>query len=222
MRSVLPILVSTVAPLVIRLYFLTIRILDDARSERERRGGKLPPAIYAFWHAHQLACAWHYRHVRAAVLVSEHRDGEYIARAIRSFGLEAVRGSSTRGGTKALMALMEKALQGRSLAITPDGPRGPRHHVKDGLLYLAQKTGLPVQPVAVGLSDYWELRSWDRFRIPKPFARGYAMLGEPIPVPGQMNEEGQTALRRRIEGALNALEQAADERACQLKYGRRA
>jgi lysophospholipid acyltransferase (LPLAT)-like uncharacterized protein len=221
MRSFLLLLASTIAPLIARAYFATVRILDDPRS-RARRLGKRRAFVYAMWHAHQLVCALHYRNIYTVTLISRHRDGEFAYRIIRAFGLGAVRGSSTRGGGSAIWQLLQILAAGGEVVLTPDGPRGPRHSVKEGILFLAQKSGLPIQPVCVGLSDLWELRSWDRFRIPKPFARGYAAWGEPISVPAQMTPEEETAMLRRIGDAMEALEAEADARAREIKYGRRS
>jgi hypothetical protein len=157
------------------------------------------------------------------VLVSRHRDGEAIARVISKMGFDTVRGSTTRGGALALIELVGLSLSGNEVAITPDGPRGPRHQAKEGILYLAQKSGLPIQPIAVGFSDFWELRSWDRFRIPKPFACGYAMWGEAMCLPQQAELGGAqwVAALKRLETSLNGLERAADEKARQLGHNRR-
>jgi lysophospholipid acyltransferase (LPLAT)-like uncharacterized protein len=221
MRPLLLFLASTLAPLVMRLYFVTIRILDSPPSRDKLLHGRRGPRIYAMWHAQQLSMAWHYRGTGVTTLSSHHRDSEYIVRIIRKLGLTSVRGSTTRGGAKAVMALFDVLERGGEIIITPDGPRGPRDQTKEGVLYLAQKTGLPIWPTALGLSDYWELRSWDRFRIPKPFARGYAMWSEPITVPAEMTAEEHDAMLRKISAALDAVEAEGDARARLLARKRR-
>ena len=135
--------------------------------ERFRRVGT--PVIFVFWHGQLLPLVHYHRHERIVVLVSEHGDGEYIARIIERNGFGTVRGSSTRGGTRGLRQLVRAARAGRDLAITPDGPRGPRGVFKPGALMAAQMTGLPVVPLAVGSSSGWRLESWDGFLVPKPF-----------------------------------------------------
>lgn len=220
MKLPLPV-ISMVAMSLVRLYFTTIRIFDDPHSRRYRQGARGVDRIYAFWHAQGLSCAWHYRHRGGTALVSRSRDGVYIGAAARSLGYYCVRGSSSRGGGRALLALLARITGGDRVVMSPDGPHGPRHEVKEGTLFLAQKSGLPIQPIAVGYSGRWELPTWDRYRVPKPFAIGYAMWGELIRVPPEMTEEERAAILRRLEQALNELEAAADEKARRLKHGRR-
>jgi hypothetical protein len=128
------------------------------------------PVIFVFWHAHLLPLVHYHRHEGIVVLVSEHADGEHIARILEHRGFGTVRGSSTRGGVRGLRALVRAARSGSDLALTPDGPRGPRGEFKPGALAAARMTGLPLIPLAVSASRAWSLRSWDRFLIPKPFA----------------------------------------------------
>lgn len=221
MKLLKPWMITLLAPFFVRLYFSTIRIANDPNAQR-RKMGRRPRVIYALWHANQLATSWHFRHLGMTLLASRHRDAEYIARVLEGMGYCAIRGSSTRGGAGALRGLMKALEGGRDVVITPDGPRGPRKKVKKGAIYLAARTGAPVVPGVVGLSDFYELKSWDRFRIPKPFARGYAMIGEPIHVPRECLNDDALAEQylRRIEEAMNALESTADAKARELKYGR--
>ena len=192
------------------LYHFTVRIVDsgDVLSYCSRH--PQPSGIYAFWHSHQLSMAWHCRRTRAAILISYSRDGEYIARIVASLGYYVVRGSSSRRGAAGLKELISLAAKGRTTVITPDGPRGPRHSVKPGVLALAQKAGYPIVPVALGLSKYWELPSWDRFRIPKPFSRGYYCWGEPLSVPADADEAKLQELADELQQRLIALEEHAD------------
>ena len=150
--------------------FLTTRSerLGTEHFERFRRGAK--PVIFVFWHGQLLPLVHYHRHEGIVVLVSEHGDGEYIARIIERNGFGTVRGSSTRGGIRGLRQLVRAARSGRDLAITPDGPRGPRGVFKPGALAAAQMTGLPVVPLAVGSSSGWRLGSWDGFLVPKPLS----------------------------------------------------
>jgi lysophospholipid acyltransferase (LPLAT)-like uncharacterized protein len=135
-----------------------------------REGGH---AIIAFWHAQQLMIPIGYRGTRAHVLISQHGDGEIIARIIARFGHGAVRGSSTRGGAKALRALIRLARSGQDVAVTPDGPKGPRHVAKLGVIQLAKVTGLPIVPVAFACSKKNSLRAgiatWSPTRFRKAF-----------------------------------------------------
>jgi lysophospholipid acyltransferase (LPLAT)-like uncharacterized protein len=141
---------------------------QEAVDALYREGGH---AIIAFWHAQQLMIPIGYRGTRAHVLISQHGDGEIIARIIARFGHGAVRGSSTRGGAKALRALIKLARSGQDVAVTPDGPKGPRHVAKLGVIQLAKVTGLPIVPVAFACSKKNSLRAgiatWSRTRFRK-------------------------------------------------------
>ena len=127
--------------------------------------------ILAFWHAQQLMIPFGYRGTGAHVLISQHGDGEIIARIIARFGHGAVRGSSTRGGASALRALIKLGRSGRDVAVTPDGPKGPRHVAKLGVIQLAKATGLPIVPLAFACSKKNCLRAgivtWSRTRVPR-------------------------------------------------------
>ena len=151
--------------------FLTTRMtrVGAEHYERFRRGGS--PVIFVFWHGQLLPLIHYHRREGIVVLVSEHDDGEFVTRVIRRNGFGTVRGSRTRGGTKGLRGLVRAARRGRDLALTPDGPRGPRGEFKPGALLVAQMTGLPVIPLAVGASSGWRFRSWDGFLVPRPLSR---------------------------------------------------
>jgi lysophospholipid acyltransferase (LPLAT)-like uncharacterized protein len=158
--------------------------------------------IFALWHACLLPLVYTHRGRGVGVLVSRHRDGEIITRIIERLGYVAARGSSTRGGEEGAMEMLSLAQAGRALAITPDGPRGPREALKAGLVYLASRTGLPVVPVASAARAAWVMRSWDRFRVPLPFARVRVAYGAPIVVPPALDAEALESWRGRIERAL--------------------
>lgn len=149
--------------------------------EALHRGGE--PVIYALWHGEMLMLAYAKRGRGIRVLVSAHRDGEIIRRVIEPLGFEAVRGSSTRGGARALRALLARAGEGNDVAITPDGPRGPREIVKPGILFLARASGRAIIPLAARAIPSWTLSTWDGFRIPRPFARALILHGEPLRLP---------------------------------------
>jgi lysophospholipid acyltransferase (LPLAT)-like uncharacterized protein len=155
---------------VVGALFLTTRIERSGIENFQRFRRQGTPVIFVFWHGQLLPLVHVHRHEGIVVLVSEHDDGEYIARIIERRGFGTVRGSSTRGGTSGLRGLVRAAHAGRDLAITPDGPRGPRGSFKPGVLVAAQITGLPVVPIAVAASSAWSLSSWDGFLVPKPLA----------------------------------------------------
>lgn len=138
-------------------------LLDLRRAER--------PFIFALWHGHLLPLLWHHRRQGVLILISEHRDGELVARAASSLGYGLIRGSTTRGADRALISLVRELTAGHEVAITPDGPRGPAKTFAPGALVAAQRADSFILPVAASADRAWRLRSWDRFMIPKPFAR---------------------------------------------------
>jgi lysophospholipid acyltransferase (LPLAT)-like uncharacterized protein len=179
----------------------------DPRDTRLDRGER---CIFAFWHARLLPLVYTHRRRSIAVLISRHRDGELIARIITRLGFLAGRGSSTRGGEEGIRDMLRHAEERRMLAITPDGPRGPAEEVKPGLVYLASRTGFPILPVATASSSAWVLRSWDRFRIPRPFARVVVAYGDPIVVPPKLTDPEVDLWRLRVEGAIRGLTRDVD------------
>ena len=136
--------------------------------------------VYAFWHSGLLPLSMLHCDEGIAVLVSRHRDGELITRVIEHLGYVAARGSSTRGGEAGVRGMLSWAAQDRQLAVTPDGPRGPAERVKPGALYLAERTGRRMVPIGFAAHPVLALRSWDRFRIPWPFARVLVSHGAPF------------------------------------------
>ncbi len=171
------------------------------------------PAIYAVWHGRILLLPYLYGWRRARVLASRSRDGELLTRFVGRFGLDAVRGSSSRGGAEALRLLARSLAEGRDAVVVPDGPRGPRETVKAGIVTLARLTGAPIVPIAVGASWEWRLRSWDEFRIPKPLARCVVRFGDPIRVPSDADRAVEEASRKEVEAGLRALSWRVDEEA---------
>lgn len=138
--------------------------------------------IFSLWHGQLLPLLWHHRGEGVLVLISEHRDGEMVARAATSLGYGLIRGSSTRGGDRALISLARELQAGKEVAVTPDGPKGPAGKFAPGALVAAQRSDSFILPVGVGVDRAWRLRSWDRFTIPKPFARVTIAYGEPTKV----------------------------------------
>jgi lysophospholipid acyltransferase (LPLAT)-like uncharacterized protein len=157
--------------------------------------------VYIFWHSGILPMAWSHRGRGIAVLVSQHHDGELIARLVHRLGYVTGRGSSTRAGDAGVREMLAWAERGRHLAVTPDGPRGPAETMKDGVRYLASRTGRRVVPIALGVHPAWVLRSWDRFRIPRPFARVIIGHGPPLTVPA---DEAARGPARDVLGAALA------------------
>src|SRR5262245_53811179 len=156
------------------------------------------PVTYAFWHRFQLLLVYERRDLGIHVLVSQSRDGEFIARTLHRFGFRTVRGSSSRGGRAALMALLDTVRAGGQTGITPDGPRGPFRSVQPGVVAVARKTGTPILPLAWAGSRVKELSSWDRFLIPKPFGRYEVVLGEPFTLGAEDGAEEK--VQRALDG----------------------
>ncbi len=171
------------------------------------------PCLFAFWHARMLPLVITHRGRGGAVLVSRHRDGEWISQVLQRLGFLVARGSSTRGGGAGALQMLESARAGRILGITPDGPRGPRERVKPGTVYLASRSGLPVVPVATASRRTWVLDSWDRFRVPKPFAQVIVTYGPAIRVPPELDETMAERFRSEIERAITELTSTTARRA---------
>ncbi len=168
--------------------------------------------IYAFWHETLLMPAHLFRRQPVKVLISLHADGELISQVTRHLGVGVVRGSTTRGGTEALLEMIELA-KTTHIAVTPDGPRGPRRKVHPGVMYLASATGLRVVPSGYAFRDCWRAKSWDRFAVPYPFTCGVGVGGAPISVPPGLGKRRLEEYRLQLEASLNALTEEAEQRA---------
>lgn len=192
----------------IKLLALTLRIDDIPRGFNKKI--KTTHAVYTFWHCMLFVGAYVGRNKDLQVLISQHSDGEYIAQVIQRLGYGVIRGSTTRGGMRAVKALVDKIRVGLSVVVTPDGPRGPRFVFQAGSIFLSKKTRLPIIPVVIGLSSYWELPSWDRFRIPKPFSRALMMYGDPICIPSDLDENGMEEYRLLLEKTMQEMAEKAD------------
>jgi hypothetical protein len=157
-----------------------VRITGDSVWRSARARGT--PTLLSLWHGDLLPITWAHRNQGIVVVVSEHRDGEIIAQALERLGCRTTRGSSTRGGSRALLGLIRALQHGDVAAVTPDGPRGPRHSVQPGVLAAARKAGAAVVGIGVAASREWRLRSWDQFAIPKPFARVHVAYADAFTV----------------------------------------
>lgn len=171
------------------------------------------PVIYAVWHGRVLLLPRLYGCRACRVLTSRSRDGELVARWMSRFGLVPVRGSSSSRGGDALRRLARALREGSEVVVVPDGPTGPREVLKAGVITLARLSGAPIVPMAVGASREWRLRSWDEFRVPKPFGRCVVRFGEPIRVPADADRGALEAARKDVEAALRGVTWQADEEA---------
>jgi lysophospholipid acyltransferase (LPLAT)-like uncharacterized protein len=162
---------SRLGSYLVRALAMTWRYRLEGRDAFDRLRAANQPMVLALWHGELLPCLWLHRGEGIVVLISTHSDGEIIARIAESLGYRTVRGSSSRGGTRAALELVRAIEEGHDVAFTPDGPRGPRHMFSPGAIAIAQRTAVPIICGRACASRAWRLGSWDRFLIPKPFAR---------------------------------------------------
>jgi hypothetical protein len=201
---------------VVRAIGLTCRLEWAAGEQVVRRlVESRQPVLFAFWHQRLFLCSYlfHRRLVRAGypltVLISASRDGELGTSAGHGLGARVERGSTSRGGTRAVRRLLRALRGGSGVLIIPDGPRGPAFEAKRGVPLLAAMSGVPIVPAACATSHRWQLRSWDRMVVPKPFGRWQVAFGEPITVADTSPEAVDDGLRR-LEEALHRLTAQAD------------
>jgi hypothetical protein len=171
------------------------------------RSGRQP--IMAFWHGRVLPATYYFRRRGIFVITSENFDGEWIAGVIERFGYRTARGSTSRGGLKALLQLKRDMAAGRPAGFTLDGPRGPARCAQPGAVWLAKATGNPILPFHLEANRHWTLRSWDRTQIPKPFATVSIAMGEPFFVAPAASADELDRARRDLEARLAALEARA-------------
>lgn len=174
-----------------------------------RLGGSAERFIGIFWHENMLLPAYHYGRPDVRVLISQHADGQLVAEICRHLGFGVVRGSTTRGGAEAVRAMLH-AGPDAYLAITPDGPRGPRRRVQPGVVYLAARTGLPILVVGVGYAQPWRMASWDQFALPRPFSRAACVSGQLIRVPTGTEREELEHYRQLVERELEHVTRLAE------------
>jgi lysophospholipid acyltransferase (LPLAT)-like uncharacterized protein len=183
------------------------RVVNQAAVDRLRREGR--PIVFALWHGHMLPLLYQHRGEGVSVLISEHRDGELIARVAESLGFRTVRGSTTRGASRALIGLTRELASGHDIAVTPDGPRGPARSFAPGALIAAQRAHASVIAVGLSAKSAWRLRSWDRFVIPKPFSRLSISYSEPTPVDAA-NARAASQEASRFQALMAEVERLAD------------
>ncbi|MGB0750015.1 MAG: lysophospholipid acyltransferase family protein [Magnetospiraceae bacterium] len=167
--------------------------------------------IVAFWHGRLLMMpkAW-YPGRPFHMLISQHQDGQLIARTVGHFGIDTVAGSSSKGGAQALRAMVKALRAGECVGITPDGPRGPRMRASQGIVTVARMAGVPIIPLAYGATRGKLLGTWDRFFLPGLFARGVLVWGEPLTVPRDADEAALETARQAVEAAMNDLYATTD------------
>lgn len=174
------------------------------------RGRLADRFIYSIWHENLLLPTARFGGRDLAVLISSHADGQILGGLIAAMGMTMVQGSSTRGGVEAVRRLIRSDAPWKHLAITVDGPRGPRRIVQPGAVYIASRTGMKLVPVGVAYHRPWRLNSWDRFAIPRPFSRARCVTGEPIAVPADLRANGLEEYRRKLQSEMDRLNRAAE------------
>jgi lysophospholipid acyltransferase (LPLAT)-like uncharacterized protein len=184
--------------------------IGDGRSPRELPPGSTVRHIYAIWHENLLLPTVHFGDPSLAVLISKHADGQILGSLITAMGMGMVQGSTNRGGIAAVRELINDPNARRHLAVTPDGPRGPRREVQPGCVYVASRAGMSIICVGVGYRRPWRLKSWDRFAVPKPGGRATCILADPIVVPAGLKSEQLEVYRRQVQAEMDRVSTAAE------------
>lgn len=169
------------------------------------------PCIFIFWHEYIVYPFYLRGNCQIAMLLSQHQDAEWLSEAARHMGFQTVRGSTNRGGVSAIRKLIERSRM-MNLAITPDGPRGPRRQLAPGAIFLASRLGIPLVPLGFGYDRPWRIRrAWDQFAIPRPYSRARAIIGPAIQVPAGLERDELETQRAHIESVLETITRAAEE-----------
>lgn len=203
----------------VRLAWLTGRWTVHGPQMQEAKWDAKEPFILAFWHGRIMMMPKSWRTgVPIHMLISQHRDGELITRAVKPFGIATIRGSTARpnqtgekGGLAALMSILRLLKKGECIGITPDGPRGPRMRASDGVVTIARLSGVPIIPATWSARHRWALNSWDCFLVPRLFTKGVIVWGSPVSVPRDADAMQLDAIRLQLETEMIALADQADE-----------
>lgn len=195
---------------------LRVRIVDGEAHLRQLQD-EPRPVIVSHWHdrtflsAHFLYRQLHRKGVGLTLLASQSRDGEIVSRMVKTWGIETVRGSASRGGMLAIRSIHRAIVRrGSSPILVPDGPRGPAYEPKAGVVVLAQTSRAPILPLGFAACNPWHLKSWDRLIVPKPFSKIAVVIGEPIEMPGRLDSEELETARLHIADALDDVTRRAE------------
>lgn len=195
-------------PLVFLVRFLKMCMRTHVQDPNNCMDTSTYPYITVTWHNRLLffpAMFPGFARKRSAAMVSASRDGQYLSNIMKLFGIHTVRGSSSKRGAGALRESISCLKKANNVCITPDGPRGPRYKLSRGPILLASKTGVPILPLAINYSSYWEAKSWDKFQFPKPWSRMDLVIGDPVKIPPDLSDEAMEKWRLDIEMRLNAI-----------------
>lgn len=202
--------ISVVGAAVIRCLGVSWRITTAHPDHLAAARARSPQVLFAFWHGRLLPLAFTHREQQVQVLASEHPDGEMLGQVIRRLGFGHVRGSSTRGGARAIRELSRLITSGYDLGMTVDGPRGPRFVVKPGPIQIARISGAPIVPITTGSSRHKTFASWDAFELPAPFTRVRVQYGPPVWVPPDADEAVMETKRIELENILRRTTEDCD------------
>jgi lysophospholipid acyltransferase (LPLAT)-like uncharacterized protein len=210
-------LISWTAYLLVRLLGSTLRFQVTLEEGSLADGGRQAlPGIYCFWHRAMIPAAWHFRNMQIGIMISRSFDGECIARVVEKLGFRPVRGSSSRGGAGALMAMRSQLQEGHPAVFTADGPRGPLYVAKPGAILLARKTGHKICCFHVAVERAWILNSWDRMIIPKPFSRASFYITSPLVIPADLPQEALEDWRSKLQTDLDRARLGAEAKLQQI------
>ena len=193
------------------IYFFIWIIFLTCKKSFSKTNLTNEPCVVLFWHGRLALMSFAYVHWwtngqnpqrRAKVIISDHKDGEIIARVISFFSIDAIRGSSSKGAVKALAQSFRELKSGIDVIITPDGPRGPYHSVADGAVVIAQKQNAQIQILNYEASKFWQLKSWDKMIIPKPFSKISYTLSPPFSVTDMALEAARGLIKKEMENEL--------------------
>ena len=191
-------------------FFATLRFEVQGAQHHDALVQAGQPFIYALWHGRLLPLSYYHRQRGIATLISQSKDGDYLAAFLKSWGYDPVRGSSSRGGMEAVRQLVRMARAGKTLSITPDGPRGPMQKLKPGVLVTAQLAGIPILPMSGTADRAWWPGKWDRFLVPKPFATVKVRYEAPIQIPRTASEAEVQRYGKELEELLNRMTSELD------------
>lgn len=209
-------LISTLAFIITRGITLTLRMTIRGEDKVHDVVMSGTPVILSLWHGRMFILIDKLRlnypdRLKVATIASQSQDGELISQTLHKLGFYVARGSSTRGGIKASLQLLKVMKDGYNIAITVDGPKGPRYEVKPGIILLAKKTGYPILPVSASAYHAWVFKSWDRFLLPKPFSKVMVTAGSPLFIPSDATSEELEGYRNTLEKEMNEITLEADK-----------
>lgn len=193
---------KTLLPFLLQLFVRFVYMTNKKHYHYPKNLDEKIPLIISMWHGDLLMQPLNYRHFRkngrVKVIVSEHRDGELIKKIVQYLGVGGIDGSSSKGGLKALMNALKEIKEGNDVAITPDGPRGPRFSVANGIVAIAQKTKCQIVALNSQPSRYWQFNSWDKFMVPKPFGTIHFYVSEPFDVNDLEQEDAKNLIKEKL------------------------